>query len=350
MNEETFRKKKQNEESLRNLRRGIGCTPERLSREAGLSEALGRRIRRRRGSAPRPLPQEELTALVASVEDPRLRGALLVALGLDPLYPQYTLTERRDEYMRDLALSTDPALKRSAVDSQRTLERRENRAITEVALLLAGRSEEEAAPRMDDMSEGTARQSGLDVTAMSYLCRFSSTGTLNAQDVTYWVRSDSLDVEPEVTVLHAYHTETRKGALDITALYGCSVGEVRETASSGLVATMRAHRRLTPDDGTYSFSYRVTVDSENRCRPIITRNVRSRSLKRLEFHLLFSKRFRPDRSWWFRTDMAIEGELEPEKNEGRHLTHFDQGKYIYRIFEGSEIYPGSHHGISWPWP
>lgn len=46
----------------------------------------------------------------------------------------------------------------------------------------------------------------------------------------------------------------------------------------------------------------------------------------------------------------MEGEMEPPQSEGRHLGEYDQGRYLYRIYENEEISPDTHYGISWVWP
>lgn len=136
MHQGTSSARQEYEIGLRSLRRGVGCTSGKLTQNAGLCAALTRRVGNGLQEVPPEALLEELRSLVESLDEPKLRGSLLVALGLDPGHRQYSLSERRRDYGRTLAASTDPRLKSLAVDNVRTLERRENRAIEQVARML----------------------------------------------------------------------------------------------------------------------------------------------------------------------------------------------------------------------
>ncbi|MGW9349525.1 hypothetical protein SAMN05421803_10454 [Nocardiopsis flavescens] len=351
MDDDAPRTRREYAEALRELRRGLGCTPERLLRNRPLHRALARRLRAR-GEAPAPDRLiMALTRLIESVEDPRSRGSLLVALRLDPRYPQYSLTDRRKHYNRDLQRSPDPELHRLYVDSPRSMERRENRGIEQVAYFLsADREASVPAHLIDSPLRPIAPQRELAIEAISYLCRFSEEGVLTSQDTIRWVRAPSPDTNPELSVTHRYFNEDRSGILDLEELYGCRVVERKETVSGGLIARIRTHRHLEPEDGPFSFGVRLNTKSDVRCRPVVMWRPRTAFTKRIEFHLQFPESRSPVRSWWFQSPREIEGELEPDASEGRHLTHYDGGRYVYRIFENSDISPDLRYGISWVWP
>lgn len=86
--------------AMRELRRGIGCTSDRLSDSTPLEVGLRERIRARREEVTPDRLIMELTNLIDSIGDPKFRESLLVALRLDLRYQERSLTERRKNYNR----------------------------------------------------------------------------------------------------------------------------------------------------------------------------------------------------------------------------------------------------------
>ncbi|OOC54253.1 MULTISPECIES: hypothetical protein [Nocardiopsis] len=337
--------------ALRELRRGIGCTPDRLSESTLLERTLRERIESRGEEVTADRLIMELTHLIDSIGDPKFRESLLVALRLDLRYRQRTLMERRRNYNRDLRNSPDSEMRRLHVDNLRTMERRENKATEQVARYLDdGLQVSDRAHLRDFPLRPIAPQGELAVEAISYSCAFSDTGVLRTQDVTRWVRATSPQTSPELTVTHRYFNENKTGLLDIESLYGCRVVERSETVSGDLLARISIHKDLAPTDGVYSFGSRISVNSDATCRPVIVWRPRTSFTRRIEFHLRFGEPHLPVRAWWFVSSQEVEGELEPPPSEGRHLEHLDEGRYLYRIFENEDITPDLRYGISWVWP
>lgn len=337
--------------AMRELRRGIGCTSDRLSDSTPLEVGLRERIRARREEVTPDRLIMELTNLIDSIGDPKFRESLLVALRLDLRYQERSLTERRKNYNRDLRNSSDPEMRRLHVDSLRTMERRENKAIEQVSRYLAnGHQVTDRAHLRDFPLRPIAPRGELAVEAISYSCEFSESGVLTTQDVIRWVRATSTGTTPELTVTHRYFEGNRAGLLDIESLYGCRITKRAETVSGDLFARIGIHKDLGPTDGVYSFGTRVRVNSDARCRPVVVWRPRTAFTKRIEFHLTFQEPHLPDRAWWFVSPREVEGELEPPLSEGRHLEHLDEGRYFYRIFENEDITPDLRYGISWVWP
>lgn len=341
--------------ALKELRKGIGCTPERLLEDALLCHALQQRSgiheRKKKGAA----LIKELTELVLSLGDPNIRNGLLVALRLDSRYQQLSLTERRRKYNIDLQQSTNPEIRGLHVDSMRTMERRENKAIEQVSrYLYQGNSH--LVPAHAQLNEAsppsmTSEKRALSVEAISYACSFSETGALERQDVTRWVRATHTDHPSEITTTHRYFNgHGEDGPMSIESIYGCHITEQKSTDGGGLLAKIKLHKDLTPEDGIYSFGCRVLVNSSIRCAPVILWRPRTTTTRRIEFHLTFHRSHAPLRAWWFKSDTESAGTLEPDPREGRHLKILNGGQYLYRIFE--EEVPGTHHqyGISWVWP
>lgn len=351
MRDGSSEKREAYEDSLKDLRRGIGCTAQRLEQHPRLHEVLTDRVHAQHGRATPELLLMEVTRLVESIEDPKFRGSLQVALRLDIRYRQHSLQARRERYNEDLLRSPDPDLHRLYVDSPRTMERRENRAIDLVAhLLSAGRPISPNGHVIDSPLRPIAPQGELAVEAISFHCVFSDAGVLLTQDTLRWVRATSPRSDPELTVTHRYLNDDRQGLLAIESVFGCQVIERRETVSGDLFARIRIHRDLAPKDGPYSFGSRLSVTSSVRSRPVVTWRPRTGFTKRIEFHLRFPDAYRPARAWWFHSPREVEGELEPPRSEGRHLEEYDGGNYLYRIFENEDISPHMHYGISWVWP
>ena len=180
-------------------------------------------------------------------------------------------------------------------------------------------------------------------------CWFSDTGVLTTQDTTRWLRAVSSPSKQELEVSHNYFADSESGHLRIESLFGCSVVEHREMAGGKLWARLRMHRALTPGDGLYSFGYRLHVDSQKASYPYIYNTASANPPSKIEFHLTFSEKFRPDRAWWFRSVISGQGEIEPPPKEGRHLEKHHGGTYVYRIFEQAEIIPNMDYGVSWTW-
>lgn len=284
--------------SPKELRRGIGCTSERLLENTLLCHALQQRSRKSRGRAESEALIAELTELILSLGDPKFRHGLLVALRLDPRYRQRSLTERRKRYNIDLNRSSDPESRSLHVDNIRTMERRENVAIEQVSRhLYRGNSHLlPAHAHLSDIpsSSGTSGPGALATEAILYSCSFSETGVLERQDVTRWVRATRPDHDSEVTTTHRYFSSHGKdGPMTIESLYGCRISEKRVANGGGLFAKIKLHKDLTPEDGLYSFGYRVLVNSSLRCAPVISWRPRETSTQRIEFHLTFHSSHAP---------------------------------------------------------
>lgn len=340
--------------ALKELRRGIGCAPEKLLEDMLLHRALQQRIEARREDATEDRLIAELANPVNSLSDPKLRRALLVALRMDPQYQQRSLMERRRRYNLVLRNSPDPELRQLHVDSLRTMERRENKAIEQVARsLYRGNSYlMPAQARFNDFpSPSDTPPDVLAVEEISYTCTFSETGVLEFQDVTRWVRATSTRTSPEITVTHRYFNGNgTAGLLRLESLYGCRVTESSETKNGDLLAKIKIHKNLTPGDGIYSFGSRIHVNSSIRCTPVIVWRPRTRATRRIEFHLNFHELHAPLRAWWFIEHRELSGALEPDPSDGRHLEVLDEGRYLYRIFERDNVSPDLRYGVAWVWP
>jgi hypothetical protein len=72
--------------------------------------------------------------------------------------------------------------------------------------------------------------------------------------------------------------------------------------------------------------------------------------RRIEFRLCFDAAMAPVRAWWFSGTFDIEGQIEPDFSEGRHLDILESGQYLYKVFEGDVLLPGRYYGVAWLWP
>lgn len=336
--------------ALRELRRGIGCTTDRIFEYALLVQALRTKLAPRGRQPSHESLIAEMTNQVQSISDPKHRDAILVALNLDPRYQQRTLVDRRRQYNQDLWESSDPEVRNLRVGNLRTLERRENQAIEWIARNLIDHREPSSAPHNDFSTDRKPAQSDLEIEAISNILFFSESGVLQKQETHRWVRASSEYSTRELTVAHWYVNGSRPGTIRIDSLYGCSVASRTETASGELIADLRIFRGLQPHHGPYAFGTVLNIDSDAQCRPVINWRPQSHATKRIEFHLNFHSSFKPVRAWWFQSRRDILGHVEPNANDNRHLEQLDEGSYLYQIFEHDHIIPNQVHGLSWVWP
>jgi hypothetical protein len=337
---------------LRELRRDIGCTPERLLDCPELLDTLRRRLALRSRATTIEACVTELKEVVAGLNDPRHRDPLMVALRFDERYGQDTLTARRTGYNDDLRRSPDPGIRRLHVDSLRTLERRENDGIETIARLLADESDGEPPAPWNEGDETPMRSGGsgdLCTEATAFVCYFSPTGSIIRNDVRVWVKAITTVTDQLIPVGYRYFSESRQGVLQISPAFGCTVAEFRESSAGGIAAGLRLHRTLEPADGMYTFAYNVVVHSDVPAEPVLRWKPLSGHMKRIEFHLVFDPAMSPVRAWWFHTTAGTEGQIAPSIAEERYLNIFDNGTYVYKIFEGQPLAALHYYGVAWDW-
>jgi hypothetical protein len=336
--------------SLRALRQDVGCTPERLVLHAELVSALRTRLARQ-GKPPSAAEcVAELSSVVQTLSNPKHRDALLVALRLDQGHLQPTLTERREDFSRALRQSSIPQLRAQSVDNIRTLERRENEGIEEVARLLAEAQfpEPDAHPTGRPVKNAEEYPPRIVTTATTNFHFFSTSGVLVRNDVlTEKVATGSAPVN-KFTTWRRYYGDPRPGVLSITALFGCYVIDTREDATGGITADLGTFRDLDSASGPYLCGFRVSVNSTVRSLPVI-QTMQGTDQPRIAHHLIFDAAARPLRAWWYSSDGDVEGRIEPSPEEHRHLELLDQGKYIYKEFDPAQMNLKVHYGIAWIW-
>ncbi|MFI9846966.1 hypothetical protein ACIHFD_58815 [Nonomuraea sp. NPDC051941] len=334
------------ERELKELRKAIGCTPERLMECPKLLAALQHPAGLDRSRTIQACVNA-LKELVGSISYTKYRDPLLVALHLDPRHGADTLAGRRGSYGAALRSSRSPL----AADV-RTLERRENKAIRMAVRLLL----EESAHDSTGEKPAEASSSGvlsfskdLAIEAISHACRFSETGAMMEQEVTRWVRAVVPISDPRVIIANRYLSESRPGVLRMESLYGCQVIDQKEDTGGSILATVEISKILRPEDGIYPFTCRLLVDSEIRCQPVVRWRPPHHHAKRIEFQLLFKPEMTPSRAWWFGPTLDIEGQIEPALSQRRHLDLLQDGCYLYKVFDEPPLVPNHYYGIAWTW-
>jgi hypothetical protein len=344
------------ESALSGVRRNVGCTKERLIQYPPLVQVLQRRL----AQAGQPETVEacigELKNLITGLSNPRHRDALLVALRFDPRFPQNSLTARRDAYKGYLAKSSDPESNALSVDSSRTLERRENRGIVELARYLTSDKIPLHEPR-DPAKVGTDTTGAPEptTTAISFTYRFSETGAIVRQDVTRWLTASGQHTSRLATCSHQYYADSRSGVLECHADFGCRILDRFDTDDGGVLETFELPKQLDPGDPPYPIGYHVIIHSDIRCKPIVrwlpgTNSSQHTISQHAEFRLTFHPAMRPSHAWWFAASREAEAHREPHEDEGRHLEILDNGEsiYIYKSFDGRPLAHGLY-GVRWTW-
>lgn len=331
------------ERELRELRKAMGCTPERLMDRPALLSAL--RHQREPGDDTIRESVETLKDCIERISDPKYREPLLVALHLDAQHRGNTLAERRKSYRRALERSRSPL-----IADVRTLERRENKGIRIVARLLAEGQTHALVrhPRANGPGAPTFSRD-LAIDEISQTCYFTSTGSLASQEVVRRVRAVVPGADPRLRIANKYLSESRSGVLRVESGYGCRVLDQTEVTGGAVLATLEIFQRLDPEDGPYPFACRILVNSTNRCQPVVRWRPPVHPARRVEFKLVFDPAMTPLRAWWFEAAFDIEGQIEPPTGEGRHLPLLDDGQYVCKIFEG-DLTPSCSYGIAWLWP
>jgi hypothetical protein len=335
------------EQELKELRKAMGCTPERLMECPKLLAALQHPA----GTGPSRTIQacvRTLKDLVESISDTKYRDPLLVALHLDPRHSGATLAGRRGSYGAALRSSRS-----SLAADVRTLERRENRAIRMAVRLLLEESEHDSISNKTAGAGASAVSSfskDLAIEAISHVCHFSETGAITEQEVTRWVRAMVPTADPRAIVGNRYLSESRPSVLRMESLYGCRVIDQKEDTGGSILATVEIFKRLRPEDGIYPFSCRLLVNSRRRCQSVVRWRPPHHHAKRIEFKLLFKPEMAPSRAWWFGATLDIEGQIEPAASERRHLDLLQDGCYVYKVFDEPPLVPNYYYGIAWTWP
>jgi hypothetical protein len=333
-------------QELKELRQGIGCTPERLWVSTEVASALRRRLQGSEGLITPQALVKELELLVRGLSNPVHREPLLSALGFIMEHSAPILSERRRSYNESLRNARDPSVRKLYADI-RTLERRENEGIrTLIQLLVAPIAKKvEAAP-----SSGSPRPRELALVSREYDFYFSPTGAILRQEVSLYVRALVPDAEPIIDVTAKYFAESRPGTVTIEACSGCEITELNESPGGTLSGKLKIYKRLRPEDGIYPLSHRLIVNSTARAEPIVYWHVRAPGAKRIAFKLNFDIKMKPSRAWWFASDTTFREEIEPNPGEGRHLELLNNAQYVYRVFEKEgDLAMDCDYGIAWIW-
>jgi hypothetical protein len=332
---------------LKELRRSeYGCTPEGLNAHRFLSEAIRRRLA---GRARTPTVLDcinELKQIVEGIGDIERRTALLAALALEGEFSGRTLGERRDKYLATLA--------KGERRDTRTLQRWEDWAIEITALFMA--EERSVGEQIWADSGGveihpalaTPRNS-VSTTHLTVTSFYSREGVLSYADYTRWVKATSEESETNFKIENTYLTETSHGISEIKPIFGCRIESQQRVAGGSIITILKLHKKLKPEDGEYSFSYRHEIHGTRLTDPLIWWHPWLELAEpKYESRIVFHPDMRPVRAWWFVDASIAYAQIEPAPSEGRYIELLDDGCYLFRMFEN--VQPNLHYGIAWIWP
>jgi hypothetical protein len=325
------------ERALKELRRDIGCTWERLSESGQLLEALReRRGRRMDGMETIAACVEELRALIAGLSDPQQREPLLVALRMDDRYQERTLTARRRHYNEDLRKS------RSDVDV-RTLERRENGAIRTLAIMLAGEAPAggRSADRALDQEDGTKSRWHFRTESREAWYKFGPNRVLREQLVAARLIALIPDAN-EYGTHFSYRADPNEGVLDVEPVFGCEA--VGEPYFSDGISFLRLRIPRGMDVGeTHDIALRVRVRSDMECQPRLMTTA-GQDEKSMVKHVEFAPDALPARIWRF-AHLTHPGVAH---NPRQTLIPDGPHRFVRQSWSGLRI--GLCYGITWDWP
>lgn len=326
------------ERALRELRRDIGCTWERLSESGELIEALRRRRARQYDDADAAVAAcvDELRELVISLSDPQQREPLLVALRMDDRYQERTLTARRHRYNQDLRKT------RSDVDT-RTLERRENAAIRTLALMLttdmpAARG---AVTGPSDRNEDSTPRWHFLTESRETWYKFGRNRVLREQLMAS--RLIALVRDASVYRTHfCYRADPRDGVVEIEPVFGCEADGTPYFSDGISFLRLRIPRRLELGEA-HDVVLRVRVRSDHECQPRLMTTA-GQDEKSMVKHVEFAPDAVPERIWRF-AHLTHPGVAH---NPRQTLIAGGPHRFIHQSWSGLRI--GLCYGITWYWP
>lgn len=328
---------------LKELRQDAGCTLERLgeSKFNKLVEILRERLTAVGRPTNSAACQEELKRTIERMHEPTL---LLFALRLAEDADLPTLTQRRHRYLEV----------RSEDFDLRTLERRENKAISAtVRLLLESPISQELQPPEPPSAANTGPEGDdapmIEDQISAYL--FAASGAIDRNIITRQVRAMTSNAHRTVQIAHHYLAENRPGVVEVSARFGCAVTGLRENSDGAVTGVLQILQDLEPDDGIYTYSWEAKVQSSVRAHPLTWWKPNRPGAGALEFCLKFTRPGIPLRAWWFAMASTYTAGIEPEQSEGRHLPLLDDGCFLRKRFDGGDTLLASDlfYGIAWIW-
>ncbi|MGH7930873.1 MAG: hypothetical protein ACREQV_24135, partial [Candidatus Binatia bacterium] len=298
------------ENLLSELRRGPGCTVERLGEEkfAVMVQALQFRLSALGKTTSLHECREELRAMATGLSDRKIREAFLVGFRFDSRYTADTVRERRGAYVQDLERATDAESKRLCADI-RTLERRENKAIEIISRWLAEKHLQRA--HATPLVTASRDHAELHVFRQSNIYFFSDVGAMLESNHLAWVRALVPNANPQRSLHYQYFAEYRRGVVSIQPRYGCKIVAQREAEGGAVEAVCEILKRLSPEDGEYSYRYDFIVRTNIRAQNFVRWLVVPPFAAHAEFHLIFHEKYPPTRAWWFHTSNDASAQIEP---------------------------------------
>ncbi|WP_410671276.1 hypothetical protein [Amycolatopsis sp. cmx-4-68] len=333
---------------LRELRKGAGCTIQKLSEDKYSELVLALRSRLLQTGKPISLEscRNELQAIAKSLEERRIRESFLAALRLDSRYQADTLLGRRSAYLSSIEHAADAESRKLRADI-RTLERRENKGIEMVARALMDDHVSDA--NIGSLAPTSSDQVDLHLTRKSHTHFYSETGSVIRSEHRAWTQAISENANPRFPIYYQLFSENRRGLVDIQPLYGCKLVSLEETSSGTVKAILEIFKTLTPEDGPYPIAWNINFRSENRAASHVRWTVKPSLATSSEFHLVFHEACVPVRAWWFSEPSDIRAQIEPSEEEGRHLPLLDGGRYIYKVFDAKKYDTLTYLGIAYAW-
>jgi hypothetical protein len=324
------------ERALRELRRDIGCTWERLSESGDLFVVLRRRLALRAGKTTTAACVEELRELINALSDPRQREPLIVALRMHDRYQERTLTARRRHYNEDLRKT------RSDVDA-RTLERRENAAIRTLASRLTAETASGARTEMtlSDRVAASAPLRHFRVESRETWYKFGPRRVLGEQLVA--ARLLALVPDAYAYLTHfSYRSDRREGALEIEPVFGCETDG--DTYFRDGISFLRLRIPGAIGVGEYhDIAFRARVHSDQECHPRLMTTA-GQDEKSMVKHVEFFPDAVPERLWSFAHLTHPEASHDPRQV----LVPGGPHRFVSQTWSGIRV--GLCYGIAWDWP
>ncbi len=184
------------------------------------------------------------------------------------------------------------------------------------------------------------RQYEIEDSEESY--RFDARGVVAEFQKLVTIKAVQSDVRYFVGV-RQYLAERRRGIFTLEAGTGCTVARRSETDAGVLDFVLELDQSLSPDDGSYSFTYKFIVEASVQTEPIL-RWESPGHVRRKAVRVQFTPPAFPQCIWIFRSSNFINTEVAraSEKSLKPSPRHF----YYYNFLDLHQEF----YGLAWKWP
>ncbi|MDQ3154026.1 MAG: hypothetical protein M3R63_20685 [Actinomycetota bacterium] len=141
---------------------------------------------------------------------------------------------------------------------------------------------------------------------------------------------------------YGYEYDLRPGVASVQAGTGCNIALLEENDAGVLYTVLKFDPSITNDFGLCSFSWVITVESQQPSSPKIDA-VSDRPIKHLTKQVSFDAAAAPTEVWWFRGRDPFASILDPAQD---HMLQTNPAHHYFKDFCDVEV---ERCGLAWKW-